>query len=140
MKVLYLLNLVTKKLTKRFDIQSATVVNSYIVALDAYDPKVLVIDPSNLEEPKYEHTVDIEEAKSIHYLGGTALFIFYEDCFNLNVYDFQANLTEENLEKFDVKKVTRFEEAFSPSDAMLDDQSAFYWMSQIPQTDLIIMG
>ena len=92
------------------------------------------------ENGKHERELGVDGISSVFRNGKNSIFVFYDEFFNLNVYDFENEIVKENLEKFDYSKVTKFEEISTPSEAAIDNEMARYWTTRVKDTNFCFIG
>ena len=134
---LNLLNFDKKTLTYKNNIRSGTFAFGTILCISEDGTQFFILDALNLNNKLAEPNLSIDEMKEIKFCHGKSIFIFYSDAFYLTIFDFEAEITRKTLIEFSFINKTNFEESFSPSDNMLDDQSALYWMQPIIGTNYI---
>lgn len=137
---LNLLNFNTKAVTTTENILHACFAENVILAVNKESSKLNIIDIDDASKVLKEHDLEVEEPKAVHCAGDKTLFVFFEECFNLLVLDFDSSLNKDTLINFKVTNKTQFEEIFTPSDNMIDDESSHYWVKHIPNTNFNFVG
>lgn len=136
---LNLLNYTNKTLSKRENTAHASFANGAIIAAEKESSKFLILDRENVSNTIKEHELKLEGITHVQVVNDKTLFIFFEESFNLAIYDFDQNINRDVLTNFNFKKATKFEEIFSPSDNMLEEP-ANYWVSEVKNTEFVFIG
>ena len=136
---LSLVNLKSGMVKKIENVKWFEVVWGCVVVVDGNDV-MRVHDVEEFEIGKHERELGVEGISSVFRNGKNSIFVFYDEFFNLNVYDFENEIAKENLEKFDYSKVTKFEEISTPSEAAIDNEMAHYWTTRVKDTNFCFIG
>lgn len=87
-----------------------------------------------------EHDLGLEDPISVQYVNKKSLFVFYDETFNLNIYDFANNSSSEEIVNFKFTRTTQFEEVFTPAEHIVDDENCHYWVSSIDNKRFVFVG
>jgi hypothetical protein len=136
---LNLLNYTKKTLTKRENIIHASFANGVIIAAEKDSSNILILDRENVSKTIKEHELELDSITFVQIVNDKTLFVFFEETFNLAIYEFDQSINKDVLSAFNYKKATKFEEIFSPSDNMLEEP-ANYWISEVKNTQFVFIG
>lgn len=114
------------KVTQKENITYATFIEDSIYALEREGSILYILDSKDATNELKTEDIPVDEFCSVHYIKNKAIAIFSGEYFDLNIFDFKEEATKEDFMNFNYKSWTKFEEVFTPSDNMLDDQSAKY--------------
>ena len=131
---LKMIDLGTKEIKVVENVKWFEVIWGWTLVVDTGD-MMRVHDGEDFDNGHYERKLGVERISSVFRNGKNSIFVFYDEFFNLNVYDFEGEIKRENLEKFDYIKVTKFEEISTPSEAFIDGEVARYWTTRVNGTD-----
>ena len=131
---LKMIDLSTKEVKVVENVKWFEVIWGWVLVVDIGDV-MRVHDGEEFGNGKFERKLGVEKISSVFKNGKNSIFVFYDEFFNLNVYDFEGEIKKENLEKFDYIKAIKFEEISTPSEAFIDNEVARYWTTRVNETD-----